>query len=189
MNDRITKALRLCPLFAGMEPFEIEMTLSGIDYRIVNYNKHDVYALAEGNIVAPAFIFAKHNSMAVSVETEGETAVLRMLPATLLRLLDQDDKIRMNFIRVLSNIDVFLTHKMKVLSLFTVREKVTYMLLEQAGRQGSDVIKLDKSRQEIADSFGIQKYSLLRVLAELAKNEAIRIEGKTITILDRKKMK
>ena len=95
----------------------------------------------------------------------------------------------MNFIRVLSNIDVFLTHKMKVLSLFTVREKVTYMLLEQAGRQGSDVIKLDKSRQEIADSFGIQKYSLLRVLAELAKNEAIRIEGKTITILDRKKMK
>ena len=92
MNDRITKALRLCPLFAGMEPFEIEMTLSGIDYRIVNYNKHDVYALAgmpckyadivingelicrmvslsgkqvevsrlrEGNIVAPAFIFAK----------------------------------------------------------------------------------------------------------------------------------
>ena len=209
MNDRITKALRLCPLFAGMEPFEIEMTLSGIDYRIVNYNKHDVYALAgmpckyadivingelvcrmvslsgkqvevsrlrEGNIVAPAFIFAKHNSMAVSVETEGETAVLRMLPATLLRLLDQDDKIRMNFIRVLSNI-------------FTVREKVTYMLLEQAGRQGSDVIKLDKSRQEIADSFGIQKYSLLRVLAELAKNEAIRIEGKTITILDRKKMK
>ena len=112
-----------------------------------------------------------------------------MLPATLLRLLDQDDKIRMNFIRVLSNIDVFLTHKMKVLSLFTVREKVTYMLLEQAGRQGSDVIKLDKSRQEIADSFGIQKYSLLRVLAELAKNEAIRIEGKTITILDRKKMK
>ncbi len=222
MEDRIIQALCRCPLFAAMEPFEIEMTLSGIAYRIVNYNKHDVYALAgmpckyadivisgqlvcrmvslsgkqvevsrlrEGNIVAPAFIFAKHNSMAVSVETEDETAVLRMSPTTLLYLLDRDDKIRMNFIRVLSNIDVFLTHKMKVLSLFTVREKVTYMLLEQAGRQGSDIIKLDKSRQEIADSFGIQKYSLLRVLSELAKNEAIRIEGKTITILDRKKMK
>lgn len=222
MEDKIIQALCRCPLFAAMEPFEIEMTLSGIAYRIVNYNKHDVYALAgmpckyadivisgqlvcrmvslsgkqvevsrlrEGNIVAPAFIFAKHNSMAVSVETEDETAVLRMSPTTLLYLLDRDDKIRMNFIRVLSNIDVFLTHKMKVLSLFTVREKVTYMLLEQAGRQGSDIIKLDKSRQEIADSFGIQKYSLLRVLSELAKNEAIRIEGKTITILDRKKMK
>ena len=222
MEDRIIQALCRCPLFAAMEPFEIEMTLSGIAYCIVNYNKHDVYALAgmpckyadivisgqlvcrmvslsgkqvevsrlrEGNIVAPAFIFAKHNSMAVSVETEDETAVLRMSPTTLLYLLDRDDKIRMNFIRVLSNIDVFLTHKMKVLSLFTVREKVTYMLLEQAGRQGSDIIKLDKSRQEIADSFGIQKYSLLRVLSELAKNEAIRIEGKTITILDRKKMK
>ncbi len=222
MKDKIIQALCRCPLFAEMEPFEIEMTLSGIDYRVVHYNKHDVYALAgmpckhadivvsgelvcrmvslsgkqvevsrlrEGNLVAPAFIFAKDNSMIVSVETEGETEVLRMLPSTLLQLFDCDDKIRMNFIRVLSNINVFLTHKMKVLSLFTVREKVTYMLLEQAGRQGTDVIKLDKSRQEIADSFGIQKYSLLRVLAEFAKNRAIDIEGKTITILDRRKMK
>ena len=94
----------------------------------------------------------------------------------------------MNFIRILSNIDVFLTHKMKILSLFTVREKVAYLLLERAGEQGSDEIHLERSRQEIADSFGIQKFSLLRVLSDLEKEGVIEIKGKNIKILDRHKL-
>ena len=94
----------------------------------------------------------------------------------------------MNFIRILSNIDVFLTRKMKILSLFTVREKVAYLLLERAGEQGSDEIHLERSRQEIADSFGIQKFSLLRVLSDLEKEGVIEIKGKNIKILDRHKL-
>ena len=85
-----------------------------------------------------------------------------------------------------SNIDVFLTQKMKILSLFTVREKVAYLLLERAGEQGSNEIHLERSRQEIADSFGIQKFSLLRVLSDLEKEGAIEIKGKIIKILNRR---
>ena len=102
--------------------------------------------------------------------------------------MDTDETIRMNFIRILSNIDVFLTRKMKILSLFTVREKVAYLLLERAGEQGSDEIHLERSRQEIADSFGIQKFSLLRVLSDLEKEGVIEIKGKNIKILDRHKL-
>ena len=97
-------------------------------------------------------------------------------------------KLRMNYIRILSNIDVFLTQKMKVLSLFTVREKVAYLLMERAGEQGSNEVHLERSRQEIADSFGIQKFSLLRVLSDFEKEGAIEIHGRTIKILDRRKM-
>ena len=78
---------------------------------------------------------------------------------------------------------------MRVLSLFTVREKVAWLLLERAGEQGSNVIHLYRSRQEIADSFGIQKFSLLRVLADMQKEGAISINGKEITIIDRSKLK
>ena len=111
-----------------------------------------------------------------------------MQPEALKTLMDTDETIRMNFIRILSNIDVFLTHKMKILSLFTVREKVAYLLLERAGEQGSDEIHLERSRQEIADSFGIQKFSLLRVLSNLEKEGVIEIKGKNIKILDRHKL-
>ena len=50
------------------------------------------------------------------------------------------------------------------------------------------MIKLDKSRQEIAESFGIQKFSLLRCMSELVEVGAIKVEGKIITILDKNKM-
>ena len=78
---------------------------------------------------------------------------------------------------------------MRILTLFTVKEKVAYLLLELAGEQGSNVIHLSQSRQEIADSFGIQKFSLLRVLADFAKAGAIKINGREVTILDRSKMR
>ena len=215
------KALRSCPLFAGMSEIEIELTLGNVSHQLVSLPSHEVYALAgmpckyvdivvngilicrmaalsgkqvevsrlhSGNMVAPAFIFSKDRSLPVSVETDGKVQLFRMRPEELKRLIDMDESIRMNYIRILSNIDVFLTQKMKVLSLFTVREKVAYLLMERAGEQGSNEVHLERSRQEIADSFGIQKFSLLRVLSDFEKEGAIEIHGRIIKILDRRKM-
>ena len=177
---------------AGMPCRFADIVLSGsLICRIVSLSgkQVEVTRLRPGNLIAPAFIFAKNNSMPVSVETDSEVTLLRMTPQTLKKLIDDDADIRMNYIRSLSNIDVFLTHKMKVLSLFTVREKVAYLLLERAGEQNSNTIRLTRSRQEIADSFGIQKFSLLRVLSEFEKEGVIRVDGKTIEIIDRSRLK
>ena len=177
---------------AGMPCRFADIVLSGsLICRMVSLSgkQVEVTRLRPGNLIAPAFIFAKNNSMPVSVETDSEVTLLRMTPLTLKKLIDDDADIRMNYIRSLSNIDVFLTHKMKVLSLFTVREKVAYLLLERAGEQNSNTIRLTRSRQEIADSFGIQKFSLLRVLSEFEKEGVIRVDGKTIEIIDRSRLK
>lgn len=140
-------------------------------------------------LIAPAFIFAKNNAMPVSVETAQHTAIMRMIPSELKHLIDTNERIRMNFIQLLSSIDVFLTQKLRMLSLFTVREKVAYFLMKAAKEQQSRTIKLSNSRQEIADTFGIQKFSLLRCLSEFEDNGAIKIDGKQITILNSDKMK
>lgn len=145
--------------------------------------------LTQGAIMAPAFIFAQNNAMPVSVETSEPTRLFRLTPTELKRLIDTYEMIRMNFIRQLSNIDVFLSNKIRVLSLFTVREKVAYFLLKAAERQQSKTIELNMSRQEIADRFGIQKYSLLRCLSEFAESGAIRIDSRKITILDANKLR
>lgn len=222
MEQRVLNALTKCPLFAGMEPVEIEIAMAGVTYSIVNYDSHDIYALTgmpcktldivirgvlvcrmsslsgkqvevsrlhEGNLVAPAFILGKDTNMPVGVETDTDVTVLRMQKTVFHHLIGTHERIRDNFIRVLSNINAFLTHRMRILTLFTVKEKVAYLLLELAGEQGSNVIHLSQSRQEIADSFGIQKFSLLRVLADFAKAGAIKINGREVTILDRSKMR
>lgn len=222
MTNNLLEALTLCPLFAGMSTTEIEIAMSGVGYRTVNYERHDIYTLAgmpckyadivisgilicrmsslsgkqvevsrlrKGNLVAPAFIFGKNSGMPVGVETDTEVTVLRMRKEEFAKLLRDNWQLTVNFVHVLSNINAFLTKRMRVLSLFTVREKVAWLLLERAGEQGSNTIHLYRSRQEIADSFGIQKFSLLRVLADFQKEGAIKINGKEITILDKSKMK
>lgn len=84
-------------------------------------------------LIAPAFIFAKNNAMPVSVKTAQHTTIMRMMPSELKHLIDTNERIRMNFIQLLSSIDVFLTQKLRMLSLFTVREKVAYFRIKVMG--------------------------------------------------------
>lgn len=139
-------------------------------------------------LLAPAFIFAKDNRMSVSIETNRETTILRMSPESLRQLMKLDDRIELNFIRLLSTTSAFLARKVQMLALHSVREKVAFFLLEESKRTGADCFTLTKSRQEIADSFAIQKFSLQRVLNEFANEGAIILDGKTVTITDRQKL-
>ena len=178
-------------ILAGMPYRHVDIMVQGeMVARMVSLSGKsvEVIRLVAGNLIAPALIFSKDNLMPVSVETETETTVLRMEKADFVELIDIDPILRRNFITILSNIDVFLTKRLRVLSHFTVREKIGYFLKEASGKQGSNIVQLDKSRQEIAESFGIQKFSLLRTMSELAEAGAIRVEGKRITILDRSKL-
>ena len=201
MEKIIKNALTRCPLFNDVSEQRLEQIVASAKHKLVKFDKKDIYILAGmpyrhvdivvegemvarmvslsgksvevsrlvvGDLVAPAFIFAKDNLMPVSVETEKETTVMRMSKADFVELIDTDPVLRRNF--------------------FTVREKVGYFLKEASGKQGSNVVLLDKSRQEIAESFGIQKFSLLRTMSELQEAGAIRVEGKRITILDRSKL-
>lgn len=158
-------------ILAGMPYRHADIILDGkMVARMVSLSGKsvEVSKLYSGDMVAPAFLFAQNNIMPVSVETEEDTKILRMSPEEFGRLIDTNTVVRHNFIRILSDIDVFLTKKMRILSLFTVREKVSYFIKEAARKQDSNVVVLDKSRQEIAESFGIQKFSLLRTMSELS---------------------
>lgn len=93
--------------------------------------------LGESMLIAPAYIFAHNNEMPVSVETSRKTTLLRMRPSELKLLIDTDERIRWNFIQHLSRIDIFLSQKMRMLSLFSVKEKVAQYLIKMATEQQS----------------------------------------------------
>ena len=149
----------------------------------------DVTRLQAGNIVAPAFVYATANRFPVSVDAATDVDLVRMIPDEFTRLIDRDVVVRWNFIALLSNINHFMADKVRFLSLLTVRERIATMLLAEASRSGSRVITLDKSRQELADSFGVQKVSLIRCLTAMKDEGAIAIDGRHITIVDASKLK
>ena len=72
--------------------------------------------------------------MPVSVETAQHTTIMRMMPSELKHLIDSNERIRMNFIQLLSSINVFLTQKLRMLSLLTVREKCSLLFNESSKR-------------------------------------------------------
>ena len=135
-----------------------------------------------GNMFAPAFLFAQDRRYPVTVQATTNTKVLRILSADFERLLELDSRLSKNFTVILSNLIAGLTKKVGML-LLSVRDKIIFFLKEEQRRQQSDTIRLSMSRQELADHFGIQKYSLQRALNELQESGAIRIDGKTIEIL------
>ena len=135
-----------------------------------------------GNMFAPAFLFAQVRRYPVTVQATTNTKVLRILSADFERLLELDSRLAKNFTVILSNLIARLTKKVGML-LLSVRDKIIFFLKEEQRRQQSNTIRLSMSRQELADHFGIQKYSLQRALNELQESGAIRIDGKTIEIL------
>ena len=135
-----------------------------------------------GNMFAPAFLFAQDRRYPVTVQATTNTKVLRILSTDFERLLELDPRLSKNFTFILSNLIAGLTKKVGML-LSSVRDKIIFFLKEERRRQQSNTIQLSMSRQELADHFGIQKYSLQRALNELQESGAIRIDGKTIEIL------
>ena len=134
-----------------------------------------------GKLLAPAFLFATDNHYPVTVEATTDTAVMRLSPSDLEKMMHSDQRLMTNYIRMLSNIISVLTKKVRMLSM-SVREKVCLYLKEQSRLQQTNNILLPLSRQALAEHLGIQKYSLLRCLNELKQDGLIHVEGRYIQI-------
>ena len=141
-----------------------------------------------GSLVNSAFIFGKNKNIPVNMIASKPTTILRMTPASMQMLINIDERFRFNFIQFLSGFCDGLGRKVRMLTLHTIREKVAIFLLEQSRIHKSDDFMLQKSRQEIAESFAIQKFSLQRCLKEFAADGIIQLNGKQIIILDKDKM-
>ena len=141
-----------------------------------------------GKLMTPASIFSGKN-VPVTIETDRQTILLRMKPETLQKLFAIDQRIQMNFIRLISIEAVEMAIRVKKLTLYTVREKLASYLLDIAKRTNKDQFMIETSRQELANMFAIQKFSLQRVLSEFQKEGIIRTNRKWFTILDREKLK
>ena len=155
---------------------QMSTKLEGPSGRTIRMHTHTT-----GNMLAPAFLFAHHNLYPVTIETITDVVLLRLMPHDVESLIHQNNQVAMNFIRILSNNIDFLTQKVGLLSL-SVREKVEQFLKSEVQKQRSNRIHVGMSRQELADSFGIQKYSLQRCLSEMQKEGLICLDGKFIEV-------
>ncbi len=137
--------------------------------------------------LAPAFIFANHNIFPVDVVAM-EHSVLFLIPKTTLQQeMMQNEKLLQNFLRINSNMIVFLSRKVQMLSIRSLRMKLAIYFLKNTSEEQTS-FHLHRTQSQLAEYFGVQRPSLSRTLGEMITDGAISLDRQQITIRSRQKL-
>lgn len=137
--------------------------------------------------LAPAFIFATVNNFPVDVIALEESKVLFISREEILKILQNDQDLLLRYLRYNSDKTQFLSNKIQMLSIKTIKSKLSHYILEllkveQKTKPGSSTIIMDKNQTELAAYFGVTRPSLARALGEMARDGLISVNRKTVSI-------
>lgn len=138
--------------------------------------------------LAPAFVFADRNFFPVDVIAMEEKTVLYLIPKSVFQKeMMQNETLLRNFLRINSNIIVFLSGKVQMLSIRSLRMKLAIYLLENTTEK-QNTFKWRRTHAQLAEYFGVQRPSLSRTLGEMVADGVIALDKQEVTVLDRRKL-
>lgn len=128
--------------------------------------------LTASGIILPVTLFANEDSVLFRIGKEEFKGMMHKYP-TLME----------NFIGMISDISAFLMKKIHQLSLRSLQGKIGDYLFQLYTKDGSNRIVVESSWKELSDRFGVNRQSLARSLSQLEEEGIIRVDGKSIEIL------
>lgn len=137
--------------------------------------------------LASAFMYASNNKFPVDVICMEPCTFLKISKSAWLEEMVNNEKLLMNFLTLNSDMTVFLSKKIQMISLKSLRHKLCVFLLEKTTPEKNYFI-LKRSRTQLAEYFGVQRPSLARTFKELEDEKVITTSGRVVTILERNKL-
>jgi CRP-like cAMP-binding protein len=138
--------------------------------------------------LAPAFIFSSNNRFPVDVTAIENVEVIRIPKVEVMRLMNEHPDFMQQFLQHSANRTQFLTNRLQLLSIKTIKGKIAHFLLEQAGEEGL-TFTINRNQTELAEFFGVARPSLARSLSEMIEDKVIKVNKKEYKILDIKKLR
>jgi CRP-like cAMP-binding protein len=138
--------------------------------------------------LAPAFLFSDNNRFPVDVTTLEESEVLSIPKDEVMRLMISQPDFMKQFLTHNANRTQFLTNRLQLLSIKTIKGKIAHFLLEQADEQGK-TFTINRNQTELAEFFGVARPSLARSLSEMVEAGIISINKKEYTIRNMRKLR
>ena len=153
---------------------------------------------AEGNLVeiefieavrplAPAFIFSDRHRFPVDAIAMESTVIYMIPKSVFLKEMMLNETLLRNFLKLNSNMTVFLSGKVKMLSIKSLRAKLSLYILENTSPD-QDSFFLKRTQTQLAEYFGVQRPSLARTIGEMINDGVISLYKKELRVLDRKKL-
>jgi CRP-like cAMP-binding protein len=137
------------------------------------------------NALASAFMFGPGNVFPVNVISVSDSEIMIIDKNDFLKLMMKNDRILLNFLNMISGRSQFLSEKIKFLNFRTIKGKLAQYIL-QRDESGRNIVRLDRTQNDLADFFGVARPSVARAIGEMEKDGLIAAKGKNITITDRK---
>lgn len=138
--------------------------------------------------LAPAFLFSDNNRFPVDVTTLEKVEVLRIPKEEVMRLMTSQPDFMKQFLTHNANRTQFLTNRLQLLSIKTIKGKLAHFLLENSNGEGQP-FEIKRNQTELADFFGVARPSLARSLSEMVQEGIISINKKEYIILNTKGLK
>ncbi len=137
--------------------------------------------------LAPAFLVASNNRYPVDAITMHES-IFYIIPKTLwLKEMMINEQLMTNFMKLISNMTVFLSKKVQMMSVKTLKGKLSLYILENTSPI-NNTFTLKRTQAQLAEYFGVQRPSLARTLGDMIREGLISISRKELTVLDRNKL-
>lgn len=137
--------------------------------------------------LAPAFIYASNNKYPVDVVAMEPCTFLKISKSVWLQEMLRNERLLMNFLTLNSNMAVFLSDKLQMISIKSLRHKLSIFLLEKTTPEKNYFI-IKRSRTQLAEYFGVQRPSLARTIKELEDEAILAVNGRVVTVLDRNRL-
>lgn len=132
--------------------------------------------------LAPAFLFSDKNVFPVDVTAISEVELLRIPKTEVIRLMTVRPDFMQQFMTHNANRTQFLTQRLQLLSIKTIKGKLAHLLLENY-QLGGKTFVLDKNQTELAEYFGVARPSLARSISEMMDDGIISVNKKEYTVL------
>lgn len=133
--------------------------------------------------LAPAFLFSDKNQFPVEVTALTAVELLRIPKNEVVRLMTLRPDFMQQFMTHNANRTQFLTQRMQLLTIKTIKGKIAHLLLEKYQSDGL-TFTLSNNQTELADYFGVARPSLSRSLSEMVEEKIISFDKNKYKILN-----
>lgn len=136
------------------------------------------------NPMATGFLFAEDNRSPVSAICQSKCKVIAIPKDNVYLLMRKYESFMITFLSYISNKVFFLSEKLRLVSLRSIRAKLAYYLLKESG--GESVFQLKTSREDMARLFSVSRPALVKVMMEMADEGIIEVDRRDVVINNRR---
>jgi CRP/FNR family transcriptional regulator len=142
-----------------------------------------LHVFGPGEPVGEVAVF-EGGSFPANAQAVEDSRLLYISRASLKTLMQRDATLAMNMLAVLSKRLRVFTHKIEDLTLKEVPARLAAYLLDLSERSDGPAVELDIAKGLLANLLGTAQETLSRILKRMSEQELIRVQGRSIELLD-----